>query len=170
MVSVRPARPSDPEAIVAVNAAGWRVGYRGIVSDARLARLPIARWRSEVRAGLARPSGDSFSLVGELGGAFGGYCYVAAPARDGDLGREAAELVAIYVEPALWGRGVGGALIAAAEEEAVARGYEEMSLWTFTENDRARGFYQRRGWRADGHERVHPLARATAMRMRKRIG
>ena len=170
MVSIRPARPSDTDAIVAVNAAGWRTGYRGIVSDDRLASLPVERWRSEIRAGLARPAGDSFSLVGELGGAFGGYCYVAAPARDGDLGREAAELVAIYVEPALWGRGVGGALIAAAEEEAVARGYEEMSLWTFTDNDRARGFYQRRGWRADGNERLHPLAGASAIRMRKQIG
>jgi GNAT superfamily N-acetyltransferase len=170
VVTVRPARPSDTEAIVAVFVAGWRRGYRGIVDDDRLANLPVERWRSELRAGLARPAGDSFSLVSELEGAFAGYCYVAAPARDGDLGEEAAELMAIYVEPELWGRGVGAALIAAAEREAVARGYEELSLWTFTENDRARGFYERRGWRADGNQRLHPLAGARAMRMRKAIG
>jgi GNAT superfamily N-acetyltransferase len=167
VITVRPARPTDAESIVAVNAAGWRTGYQGIVSDDRLAKLPVERWRSEVRAGLARPAGDSFSLVGEIERQFAGYCYVAAPGRDGDLGTEVAELVAIYVEPAQWGKGVGAALIAAAEEEALARGYAQMSLWTFAENDRARGFYERRGWRADGSEKLHQVAGASAIRMRK---
>jgi GNAT superfamily N-acetyltransferase len=169
VITVREATPADVEPIVAVNAAGWRRGYRGIVSEERLANLPLERWRSEISEGLRDPAADSFTLVAEVDGEFAGYCYVAAPGRDPDL-PEAAELVAIYVDPERWGAGIGSALIEAAERETAGRGYEEMALWTFEQNEPALRFYRRRGWRPDGRQRVHELAGATAVRLRKRLG
>jgi GNAT superfamily N-acetyltransferase len=168
-LTVRKATTRDATAILEVNATGWRHGYRGIVAADRLANLPFQRWRDEITNGLRRPVGDAFTRVGEIDGRFAGYCYVAAPARDADLGR-VAELVALYVDPGTWRRGVGSALLEAAEAEAAARGYAQLSLWTFAENERARSFYQRHGWAPDGSEKLHPFANANAIRLQKRVG
>jgi hypothetical protein len=44
--------------------------------------------------------------------------------------------------------------------------YTELVLWTFKGNERAISFYEHRGWRADGSERMHPRARAVSVRYR----
>jgi GNAT superfamily N-acetyltransferase len=167
MIEVREARPEDAEAIAAVNAAGWRSAYKGIVDADRLAGIPIKAWAREIRWNLERLEPGSFSLVAELDGKFAGSVFVVAPARDGDLGPEVAELVSIYVDPTLWGRGVGTALLAKARKRALEQGFSEMSLWTLTENQRALSFYEHLGWRADGNEQIHPVARAPALRMQR---
>jgi GNAT superfamily N-acetyltransferase len=166
-VRVREATPDDTDAIVAVTAAGWRTAYRDIVAPERLADLPVARWRHEVHVGLLRPVGDAFSYVAEIDSEFAGYCFVAAPSRDPDLGPVVAELVAIYVEPNHWRRGVGGALMRAAADRVSQLPYDEVILWTFKENEPAIAFYERHGWRRDGKEKVHPRSQAVAIRFRR---
>jgi GNAT superfamily N-acetyltransferase len=158
--------PEDTEAIVSVTAAGWREGYREIVSPEKLAGLPVERWRHEVGVGLRRPVGDAFTYVAEIDGGFAGYCYVAAPGREADLGPEVAEVVAMYVHPDHWSRGAGGALMRAAIERLAALPYEEAVLWTFKENGRAIAFYEGHGWSADGAEKVHARSGVPAIRMR----
>ena len=165
-VRVREAVPDDTDAIVAVTAAGWRAAYREIVAPERLADLPVARWRHEVHVGLLRPVDDAFSYVAEFGGGFAGYCFVAAPSREPDLGPDVAELVAIYVEPERWGQGAGSALMGAAMDRLADLPYREIVLWTFKENAPAIAFYERHGWRADGSEKVHPRTEAVAIRFR----
>jgi GNAT superfamily N-acetyltransferase len=166
---VREATPEDTEAIVSVTAAGWRIGYREIVDAERLADLPTERWHHEVSVGLRRPVADAFTVVAELDGEFAGYCYVAAPARDADLGGDVAEVVAMYVDPARWRRGTGRALMRAALERLGALPYAEAALWTFKGNARAIAFYERHGWRPDGAEKLHARSRAPAIRYRRPI-
>jgi GNAT superfamily N-acetyltransferase len=153
-----------------VTAAGWREGYRDIVSRGKLGELPVDRWRHEVAIGLRRPVGDAFTYVAEIDGSFAGYCFVAAPGRDPDLGPEVAELVAMYVDPAYWRQGAGGALMDAVIERLEGLPYSEAVLWTFKENARAIGFYQRHGWRADGAEKVHARSEEPAIRLRRPLG
>jgi GNAT superfamily N-acetyltransferase len=150
-----------------VTAAGWRVAYRDIVNAEKLAELPIERWRHEVGVGLRRPVGDAFTYVAEIDGEFAGYCYVAAPSREADLGREVVELVAMYVDPAHWGKGTGGALMEAALGRLAGLPYKEAVLWTFKENKRAITFYERHGWSPDGAAKVHPRTGEPASRMRR---
>jgi GNAT superfamily N-acetyltransferase len=169
LVEVREATPEDTEAIVEVNAAGWREGYRGIVSEEKLAELPVDRWRHEIGVGLRRPVGDAFSFVAELDGEFAGYCYVAAPTREPDLGPEVAELGAMYVDPSHWRQGIGNALMSAALERLADLPYREAILWTFEENERAVAFYERHGWRRDGAEKIHERSGEPAIRMRRRL-
>jgi ribosomal protein S18 acetylase RimI-like enzyme len=165
-VRVREATPDDTEAIVAVTAMGWRTAYRDIVAPERLADLPVARWRHEIQVGLLRPVDDAFSYVAEIDGEFAGYCFVAAPSRESGLGPNAAELVAIYVEPDRWRQGAGEALMNAAMLRLAGLPYEEVVLWTFKENAPAIAFYERHGWSRDGEEKVHPRAQAVAIRFR----
>jgi GNAT superfamily N-acetyltransferase len=167
LVAVREATPDDTEAIVAVTAAGWREAYREIVSPEKLAALPVERWRHEIGVGLRRPVDDAFSYVAEVDGEFAGYCYVAAPTREPDLGQRVAELGAMYVHSAHWGNGAGHALMEAALERLAGMPYEEAILWTFAENERAVTFYERHGWRADGAEKVHERSGEPAIRMRR---
>jgi ribosomal protein S18 acetylase RimI-like enzyme len=60
-----------------------------------------------------------------------------------------AEIATLYILRGAQGRGLGSALVAAAEKEAAARG-ETMWLTVNAENPRAIAFYARRGWREIG--------------------
>jgi ribosomal protein S18 acetylase RimI-like enzyme len=152
-----------------VTVAGWHAGYREIVAPEHLAQLPVERWRHEIGVGLKRPVGDAFTYAAEIDGRFAGYCYVAAPSRESDLGPDAAELVAMYVDPDHWRRGAGDALMGAAMERLSGLPYTDAILWTFKENARAIAFYKRHGWRADGTEKIHSRTGEPAARYRRPV-
>jgi len=63
-------------------------------------------------------------------------------------------LEAMYVRPGAWGTGLADRLHAAAVEELRRRGGDRARLWVLAGNERARRFYERHGWRADGTSRV----------------
>lgn len=66
-------------------------------------------------------------------------------------------LDALYVVPACWGAGVAPALHDGALEEVAALGATRCHLWVLEANARARRYYERRGWRENGTERVVPF-------------
>jgi GNAT superfamily N-acetyltransferase len=66
------------------------------------------------------------------------------------------QLNALYVLPDEWGSGVGSRLHDAAVAKLGELG-PEARLWVLEANTRARAFYERRGWRLDGRERVVPF-------------
>ncbi len=169
MLQVRDAAVDDTEAIVSATATGWRTAYRGIVTDERLAELPVDRWRREIGEGLRRPVADAFTRVAEVDGAFAGYCYVAAPPREAEDAPGDVELVALYVDPEHRGQGAGSALMRTALTRLAELGYERVFLWTFAENDRTIAFYERHGWSRDGAEKVHPRAQAVAVRLQRAV-
>jgi len=78
------------------------------------------------------------------------------PAREhGDEGLElpgVAYLSHLYVEPSIWGGGIGRGLADLAETAMRDRGFVRALLWTPTAAP-ARGFYERCGWTLDGRER-----------------
>jgi GNAT superfamily N-acetyltransferase len=169
-VEVRAAEPDDAEALVQLTAAGWRAAYQGMVPRRMIERLPIAAWRHDIGTGLRAPVADAFTYVAELNGALAGYCYVAAPGREEPEGSRVAELVAIYVEPERWRLGVGRALAESAAGEAARLGYEQIKLWTFESNARARAFYLALGWRLDGERQPHPASGTPLVGMRRTLG
>jgi GNAT superfamily N-acetyltransferase len=170
MIEIRDATVADADAIAEINAAGWRTAYRGIIDADRLKGIPVKAWAREIAANLEELEPGSFDLVAEVDGVVAGSCFVTSPARDGDLGTDVAELVAIYVHPDRWNQGIGRALVAEAVNRSTALGFSEMSLWTLTMNDRALLFYEALGWKPDGREQVHPVARVPALRMRRPLG
>jgi putative acetyltransferase len=68
---------------------------------------------------------------------------------------QACWLHGLYVAPEAWGTGVAPALHDAALE--TMPDCPEFRLWTLEANDRARRFYERRGWRLNGETRVVPF-------------
>jgi len=63
----------------------------------------------------------------------------------------------LWIDKGHRGRGLGGRLLAIAEQEIAARGFARAWLRVVAENTTARGFYARSGWREDRrypHERL----------------
>jgi diamine N-acetyltransferase len=73
----------------------------------------------------------------------------------GVAGVEACWLHGFYVLPEYWGTGVAGELHDAAL--AQMPDCPELRLWVLEENNRARRFYERRGWRLNGETREVPF-------------
>jgi len=141
---VRPARPEDAAAIAAAHVRTWQAAYEPVFGAERLAvldeQLParVERWerllREEQGIWVAEEDGRVVGFVGW------------GPSRD--EGAEG-ELYSLYVVPEAWGGGAGAALMAVARDELRA-GYGESILWVLEDNPRARRFYEREGWVADG--------------------
>lgn len=74
-------------------------------------------------------------LVAELDGRVAGFAAVVGGQLDG-----------LFVEPELWGKGIGRALTDAAVRDARRRGF---TLWVVA-NPAARGFYERCGFSVEG--------------------
>jgi GNAT superfamily N-acetyltransferase len=64
-----------------------------------------------------------------------------------------AHLSGLFVEPSWWGSALATRLHVAALEEAAARGYTAMRLFTPAGQARVRRFYEREGWAPAGGER-----------------
>ena len=143
---MRPAEVADARAIAEVHVTGWQVGYRGLIDDAHLDALS-----ADDRVGVwaQRLADGADVLVADDGGQVQGFVTVG-PARDGDVPPATGEVYALYVHPRTWGRGVGGRLLTSALDRLADAGQRGCVLWALAGNVRARTFYERRGWVADG--------------------
>jgi len=75
----------------------------------------------------------------------------------GMVGVERSWLEGLYVVPDVWGSGVAAALHDRALDALRAGGVALGRLWVLEHNQRARRFYERRGWEADGSTRIVPF-------------
>jgi GNAT superfamily N-acetyltransferase len=159
-IRVRAASIEDAAAIGRVHVAGWRAAYAGLMPDAFLAGLDPALRAATWRERLGGP-GDFAILVAEREAAVVGFTSAGTELKAPSGGEVAGEVVgqrvgqvfALYVEPAVWGSGAGGALLAAAEQYLGRRGFRRAVLWVLPGNARARRFYGRAGWAPDGERR-----------------
>ena len=141
-VTVRPARPGDVDALVAMLVAvageGRWIGTEAPVDVERRRRRMVAEIEGEDAVVLVSEAGGE--PVGQLGLHLAGYGVA-------DLGM----LVA-----ASWrGRGVGSALLAEAVERARAAGAHKVALQVWPHNRAAIALYERFGFQREGYLRRH---------------
>ncbi|MEM9518243.1 MAG: GNAT family N-acetyltransferase [Actinomycetota bacterium] len=169
-VTVRTARRSDADAMGRVHVESWQAAYVGIVSQTHLDGLDsnqrAENWREAISATPNPTHGRR--LVAELSGEVVGIALVV-PDRSGT--DATGEIPILYVHPTAWGAGVGYALLAECEAELVRRGFESGLLWVLADNERARRFYERQGWTADGGEQRDSIGgiELTEVRYRKAL-
>jgi GNAT superfamily N-acetyltransferase len=144
--TLRPAVPTDAEAGATLHMACWREAYTPyadpVLLDQRLASSDrfVAAWREQLVDGPPR-------VLAEADGELVGFS-VAGLNRDPDA-PAVTELYAIYTRAAWWGTGLGQLLWDAVRPE------ESCSLWVLEDNARARGFYARNGFVADGARELY---------------
>lgn len=119
----------------------------------RLTRRSLRRMLTRARAAL---------LVDDANGRLRGYALVLFRA-----GTPLARLYSIAVDPDARGRGVGGALLAAAEDAARDRGCTALRLELRDDNAAARAMYGRHGYRHIGRRTAYYADDADAVRMEK---
>jgi GNAT superfamily N-acetyltransferase len=172
----RTAGAEDAGAVAEIKVTSWRAGYAGIVPVAVLAALDVdevtAQWQQIL--GDAASKGQRTVLVTngaqEVGGfaSVGPYQLEQADEPDRADRDPDGELMACYLHPDWWGRGAADPLIAAAESALAALSHRVAGLWVFEENSRARRFYERNGWEADGVRRHNPIGGVNVPRLRYR--
>ena len=143
---ILPAGPVDAEALAQVHVTAWRETYRGLLPDAFLARMSEPGHARRFRRELERPGPHDVVLMAmNPAGPFG---YVAGgPARSGVEGE--AEIATLYLLRAAQGRGVGRRLLTDASRALAAHGARSLVISVLAGNEKARGFYERLGGKAD---------------------
>jgi GNAT superfamily N-acetyltransferase len=129
---IRPATAADARAIAELEVRAWRWAYVDFIAEEDMITVAerAERWEGDAAEGAS---------VAEVEGRIVGVVQVVGN-----------ELKALYVEPAAQGAGLGAALLDLACERLRAAGYADAMLWVFEANGHARGFFERRGWLADG--------------------
>lgn len=153
-ISIRAATPDDARAIAEVHVASWRHAYRGLLPDDYLETLSVDEREAQRLAWFADPTPRSGTLVADDAGRVVGFASFG-PSRDDDAADDIGEVPAIYVEPAVLGRGVGRELLRAAMDALRDLGFSRATLWVLEANDPARRFYEKAGWRWDGTVSQH---------------
>jgi len=165
-VTIRTADVDDAAEIARVHVASRRGAYAGIVSADYLAALdPAARvpeWAEYLRVG---PEEGVRTWVAWSDSQALGFASLG-PSRDEDSSRGEQEIYSIYLDPGMWGHGVARNLMRTilAEVPPAIR----VSLWVLSDNERARHFYRRHGFFADGTERLQEFGGEELLEVRFR--
>ncbi len=161
---IRRATPADAVTIAGIHVRGWQWAYRGLLPDAVLDGLSVQAREEDWRGRLENDAVHTW--VGEEGGRVVGFVS-CGPVQDDAAG----EVFAIYREQDVGRAGVGLALLAHAMSDLESRGFTGAVLWVHEGNARARRFYERAGWTADGGRREDARADYVRhdVRYRKRL-
>ena len=135
----------------------WHEAYRGVVSDAYLDGITLAKCEA---AAYQWPDNILVAKDGERVVGFVGYGESAGQ-DDG-----AGEIYALYILSEYYGTGLGKRLMDAALERLGARG--QVFLWVLRDNARAISFYKKCGFRTEGEEKYLEALGAAETRMVKR--
>jgi RimJ/RimL family protein N-acetyltransferase len=147
-VPVRRAEPGDAAELVALASAVGSEPEGWLLADARW--RSVADERRYLRAMRRHP--DGAVMVADLDGALVGRLSIArdphpASAHVADLG--------LMVAAGHRRRGIGSALLAAAEAWALASGVTKLELHVFPYNEAALALYEKRGFEREGYRRRH---------------
>ena len=145
MTTLRPATVEDAAGIGPCHLACWQETYAALLSPEFFAARSPERFTANWARVLADPATATVVLA-EVDGEVVGFAQVV-PSRDTPPVREE-ELVTLYLRAAHHGSGLGQALLDAVLADRPA------SLWVAEDNPRARRFYERNGFTADGERTV----------------
>lgn len=155
---IRSAKTEDAEAVSLVHVRSWQSAYRGLIGDEVLNGLDatLERRNAYWERLLADDDVGHVHLVAEQEGQVVAFLS-AGPARDDDLGGRPAEIPVIYALEEVWGQGLGAGLMNEAYRRLSALGYTQVALWVLDTNERARAFYEKGGFLADGSTKVDEI-------------
>ena len=148
-VEIRPARADDRATLLRF-VGGFQDYERGLHPNRRPAAEVTEGYLAEMEREMAANHGALF--MAELSGEAVGYvcCYAG---HDDDMmihaeARPHGYVSDVFVAPEHRGRGVGAALLAAAEDYLAGLGFNQVRLAVLAANADARAVYEKRGYRA----------------------
>jgi GNAT superfamily N-acetyltransferase len=157
-VTLRPATLDDMPAVGALYHRSRVAAYQGFIPIEELQAVParaMGVWWTER---FLHDRDTHRFTVAERDGRLVGFSEIGP---DEDDPRHP-QLYAIHLAPEEQGRGTGRLLM----RDALANMRGQAVLWVFTDNETARRFYERGGWRLDGRTRVGTIGRASRAMVR----
>lgn len=148
-MELRAATSDDAPSVARVHVRAWQVGYRGLLPDDYLDGLRPEERAVRYNFGSSEPH-DPLTVVAVAGLSIIGFATIGAA---GDETPSVGELLALYVEPDSWGRGIGRALLVEGRRRLAQRGFDDAVVWVLRGNERAMRLYRSDGWVIDGTER-----------------
>lgn len=145
---IRPADIDDAHAIATIHVRSWQHAYADILPEDGLDALSIDQRASQWAGWLQDESSPIQTLVAESDGNVVGFCSWG-PSQDEDADQDTVMLYSIYVLPDSTSKGVGSALLEAAEVDMIASGAVCGTLHVLEQNTSTREFYERHGWQEE---------------------
>lgn len=131
MIELRRATPADVDVCLGIQKASVLVGYAHIFNQATHP-FPDEPIREEWVRRISDPVLVTIAEVDGVG--------------SGVIGTRGQRVESLFVVPEQWGSGLSGRLHDEALAVIADAGYDEAILDVLVDNDRARRFYERRGW------------------------
>lgn len=144
-IALRPASAADIDLLAAIHEQAACAAYGHAFPPGT--PFPRATARTDILGQLTRAG--SRALIAAIDGADAGFA-IMGPTADRGAAGATGEIHLLHVRPAYWGRGIGRPLLDAATAALVGDGHAGAILWVLVSNARARRFYEREGWAADG--------------------
>ncbi|MGY2254604.1 N-acetyltransferase family protein [Pseudomonas reactans] len=167
---IRKALPGDANTIAQVHIRSWQEAYRDLMPAEFLNGLDATLARRESFWVRSIESDESDVWVAELDGHVVGWISVGASRDEEAVGANTGEVMAIYVLARYWQAGVGLALWNAGLRFLIEEGFQGLTLWVLSRNERAIRFYRRMGCVEDaGSERNLQRGGVTLEEMRYRL-
>ena len=159
---VRKADGNDAAALAEILVKSFRVAFAELITHETMERCSNEENCREMFAAICASGEGQFYIAEHEGKACGELYW-----QDGDELENSAHIVAIHSLPETWGSGVGKAMVEAALRDIRSAGKEQVYLWAFKDNRRARRFYEKNGFVWDGSERVSEFDGALEVRYRR---
>ncbi|MEO6266699.1 MAG: N-acetyltransferase [Nocardioidaceae bacterium] len=149
-VQIRPATPSDLDAVGRVHALSRQAAYVDLMPADALARVTPERQAEVWRTRLAATPDPHAVHVAVVDGVVQGFVV-------GETEGGTAQLVAIHTLPEQHGSGAGQRLHDRLLADFADWGCDTAELWVLEGNERAQSFYRRNGWTRDGTRKPHAV-------------
>ncbi|HVE76160.1 MAG TPA: GNAT family N-acetyltransferase [Actinomycetota bacterium] len=99
---------------------------------------------------------NTFLVVAEDGGHLVGMAIGMQGLEDDGAGppiQGLCHISMVFVSPERWGEGIGGQIMDSVLQEAIARGYSKVQLWTHVGNERGQSLYLSKGFAPSGRQK-----------------
>jgi RimJ/RimL family protein N-acetyltransferase len=144
--STRPTVAGDARALALVHCHSIRDTFQMLPEYVAARSLDYCEQRWDER--MNKQQSDTLALLhGEQIVGF----VTAAPSPDKDVRGKAGEVDRLYIHPCAWNKGHGTTLIKWCEQRLLEQGFNLIKLWVFEVNERGRHFYEKHGYKPDGH-------------------
>lgn len=142
-IQIRRVQMGDEAALAFVQTESWKAAFGNLLNKETLEKCTdIQRATAMYKKLLDERKGNGYILT------LDGKAHCIAwwdHARDREM-EDAAELICIHSLPANWRKGYGSMMMKRVLSDITAAGYSKVVLWVFTENERARRFYEANGF------------------------
>lgn len=148
MTEIYKATQKEADILGVLHVEGWRGAYGGIINQEYLDELKPGEkadlWTEwldnpEIKADIAYIDNHPVGFVAY------GRIHTPPPGQSAIRPLYTAEILALYILPDYWRKGVGTALLKHAARELKPMKHTSMCLWVLDKNKRACGFYEAMG-------------------------